>query len=139
MKQRKQVESCTVFCVAARKEDPRVVKHVAEENGLEAYRMLLKRNISQRTVPDRWNCFHNILNFRFVQNKGIAENILEYEEKIEQYEKATGEKVQKNLKVSTLTQGMKPEVKRHLLLNTDEKTKYSALRQYLVTSELRVH
>ena len=50
-------------------------------------------------------------------------------------EKATGEKVQENLKVSTLIQGMKPEVKRHLLPNIDEKTKYSALRQYLVNYE----
>ena len=79
--------------------------------------------------------FHNILNYRFAQNKGIAENILEHEERLEQHEKATGEKVQENLKVSTLIQGMKPEVKRHLLLNLDEKTKYTALRQYLVNYE----
>ena len=70
-----------------------------------------------------------------MQSKGIAENILEYEERTKQYEKATGEKVQENLKVSTLIQGMKPEVKRHLLLNLDEKTKYTALRQYLVNYE----
>ena len=43
--------------------------------------------------------------------------------------------MQENLKVSTLIQGMKPEVKRHLLLNLDEKTKYTALRQYLVNYE----
>ena len=49
-----------------------------------------------------------------MQSKGIAENILEYEERTKQYEKATGEKVQENLKVSTLIdKGMKPEVKRH--------------------------
>ena len=101
---------------------------------MEAYRMLLKEY--QPTNRARsLELFHNILNYRFAQNKGIAENILEYEEKIEQYEKATGEKVQENLKVSTLIQGMKPEVKRHLLLNMDEKTKYSALRQYLVNYE----
>ena len=70
-----------------------------------------------------------------VKDKGVAENILEYEERIEQYEKSTGEKVQENLKVSTLIQRMKPEVKRHLLLNLDEKTKYPALRQYLVNYE----
>ncbi|CAE7650594.1 unnamed protein product, partial [Symbiodinium microadriaticum] len=112
----------------------RVVKHVAEENGMEAYRMLLKEY--QPTNRARsLELFHNILNYRFPKDKGIAESILEYEERIEQYEKATGEKVQENLKVSTLIQGMKPEVKRHLLLNMDEKTKYSALRQYLVNYE----
>ena len=79
--------------------------------------------------------FHIILNYRFAQSKRIAENILEYEGRIEQYEKATGEKVQENLKNSTLIQGMKSEVKRHLLLNLDEKTKYTALRQYLVNYE----
>ena len=75
------------------------------------------------------------MNYRFHKDKGIAENILEYGERIEQYEKSTGEKVQENLKVSTLIQGMRPEVKRHLLLNLDEKTKYMDLRQYLVNYE----
>ena len=124
----------SVLCNYTKGRPYRVVKHVAEENGMEAYRMLLKEY--QPTNRARsLELFHNILNYRFAQNKGIAENILEYEEKIEQYEKATGEKVQENLKVSTLIQGMKPEVKRHLLLNMDEKTKYSALRQYLVNYE----
>ena len=124
----------SVLCSYTKGRPYRVVKHVAEENGMEAYRMLLKEY--QPTNRARsLELFHNILNYRFAQNKGIAENILEYKEKIEQYEKATGEKVQENLKVSTLIQGMKPEVKRHLLLNMDEKTKYSALRQYLVNYE----
>ena len=43
--------------------------------------------------------------------------------------------MQENLKVSTLIQGMRPEVKRHLLLNLDENTKYMNLRQYLVNYE----
>ena len=112
----------------------RVVRHTTEENGMEAYRMLLLEYQPVNRARSL-ELFHNIMNFRFAKDKGIAENILEYEERIEQYEKSTGEKVQENLKVSTLIQGMKPEVKRHLLLNLDEKTKYPALRQYLVNYE----
>ena len=43
--------------------------------------------------------------------------------------------MQENLKVSTLIQGMKPDVKRHILLNIGEDTKYNSLRQYLVNYE----
>ena len=43
--------------------------------------------------------------------------------------------MQDNLKVSTLVQGMRPEVKRRLLLNLDEKARSSNLRQYLVNYE----
>ena len=101
---------------------------------MEAYRVLMKEYQPVNRARSL-ELFHQILNYRFHPTKGIAENILEYEERIEQYEKSTGEKVQENLKVSTLIQGMKPEVKRHLLLNLDEKTKYQDLRQYLVNYE----
>ncbi|OLP75365.1 hypothetical protein AK812_SmicGene44851 [Symbiodinium microadriaticum] len=43
------------------------------------------------------------------KDKGIAENILEYEERIEQYEKSTGEKVQENLKVDGLAEVVSKE------------------------------
>ena len=112
----------------------RVVKFTPEENGMEANRLLMKeyRPVNRARSLE---LFHNILNYRFAKDKGIAENILEYEECIEQYEKTTGEKVQENLKVPTLIQGMKPDVKRHLLLNLDEKNKCSNLHQYLVNNE----
>eukprot|EP00439_Symbiodinium_sp_Y106_P004716 s8591_g1.t1 len=104
---------------------------VTGENYTEAY-----RNGGQNTENQESQSLESGYAPRFAQSKGIAENILKYEERIEQYEKATGEKVQENLKVSTLIdEGMKPEVKRHLLLNLDEKTKYTALRQYLVNYE----
>ena len=74
----------------------RVVKHVQEQNGMEAYRMLMKEYQPVNRARSL-ELFHNVLNYRFVKEKGIAENILEYEEKIELYEKATGEKVQENL------------------------------------------
>ena len=98
---RKPVGDCTVFlCSYTKGRSYLVVKHVAEENGVEAYRMLMKEYQPTNRAKSL-ELFHNILNYRFAQSKGIAENILEYEVRIEQDEKATGEKVQENLKVST--------------------------------------
>ena len=124
----------SILCSYTKGRPYRVVKHTQDENGMEAYRMLMKEYQPVNRARSL-ELFHNMLNYRFRKDKGIAENILEYEARIEQYEKSTGEKVQENLKVSTLIQGMRPEVKRHLLLNLDEKTKYMDLRQYLVNYE----
>ena len=61
----------SVLCSYTKGRPYRVVKHVAEENGMEAYRMLLKEY--QPTNRARsLELFHNILNYRFAQNKGIA-------------------------------------------------------------------
>ena len=100
----------SVLCSYTKGRPYRVVKHTSEENGMEAYRLLMKeyRPVNRARSLE---LFHNILNYRFHKDKGIADNILEYEERIEQYEKSTGEKVQENLKASALIQGIKAEVK----------------------------
>ena len=84
-----------------------VVKHTPDKHGMEAYRLLMKEYQPVNRARSL-ELFHQILNYRFQKEKGIAENILEYEERSEQYEKSAGEKVQEHLKVSTLIQGMKP-------------------------------
>ena len=58
----------SVLCSYTKGRPYRVVKHVAEENGMEAYRMLLKEY--QPTNRARsLELFHNILNYRFAQKQ----------------------------------------------------------------------
>ena len=73
----------SIFCSYTKGRPYRVVKHTQDENGMEAYRMLMKEYQPVNRARSL-ELFHNILNYRFHKDKGIADNILEYEERIEQ-------------------------------------------------------
>ena len=49
------------------------VKHTQDENGMEAYRMLMKEYQPVNRARSL-ELFHNILNYWFHKDKGIAEN-----------------------------------------------------------------
>eukprot|EP00439_Symbiodinium_sp_Y106_P018398 s11079_g2.t1 len=55
----------------------------APRNGTQNTENQESESLEPGYAPRSLELFHNILNYRFAQNKGIAENILEYEEKIE--------------------------------------------------------
>ena len=78
---------------------------------------------------------NNVLHFRFDSKKTTQENILKFEETIEEYEKSSGDLVAEDMKISIILGGTEGNMRQHLLLNQKETTKYAGLRQYLLSYE----
>ena len=68
------------------------------------------------------------MNFRFVQEASYSENILKFEELLEEFERASQEKVSESLKIGALVDGVPQHVRQHVLLNMNENTKYEDSR-----------
>ena len=115
----------------------RTLKQVASENGFEAWRLLVEEHQPHNRARSL-QLLNQVLHFRFDNKKSTQENILKFEESIEEYEKASaasGDIVQEDLKISVVLGGTEGSMRQHLLLNQKETTKYGTLRQYLVSYE----
>ena len=78
---------------------------------------------------------NNVLHYRFDNKRSTQENILKFEELIEEYEKSSGDLVAEDMKISIILGGTEGNMRQHLLLNQKETTKYGSLRQYLLSYE----
>ena len=112
----------------------RTLKQVANENGFETWRLLVEEHQPHNRARSL-QLLNQVLHFRFDNKKSTQENILKFEEYIEEYEKASGDIVQEDLKISVVLGGTEGSMRQHLLLNQKETTKYGTLRQYLLSYE----
>ena len=112
----------------------RTIKQVASENGFEAWRMLVEEH-QPHTRARSLQLLNSVLNHKFDAKKSTQENLLKFEEMIEQYERASGSIMDDDLKVSVVLGGTDGAVRQHLLLNQKETSKYGTLRQYLLSYE----
>ena len=79
----------------------RTIKQITEENGLEAWRILLEEH-EPYTRGRSLRLLTSLTKYKFENKKTTMENILAFEEAIEQYEKASGDVVQDDLKISII-------------------------------------
>ena len=89
--------------------------------------LLLLEGHLPHTRARRLQLLSNILRTRLDSKKTTPENILKFEDSIEEYGKASGDVVQDDLRVSVVlgnTEGPR------LLLNVKETAKYATLRQF---------
>ena len=112
----------------------RTIKQVASENGFEAWRMLVEER-QPHTRARSLQLLNSVLNHKFDAKKSTQENLLKFEEMIEEYERASGSVMDDDLKVSVVLGGTEGAVRQHLLLNQKETSKYGTLRQYLLSYE----
>ena len=112
----------------------RTIKQVQDENGFEAWRLLLEEHLPH-TRARSLQLLSNLIHTKFNSKRTTMENILKFEDSIEEYEKSSGDSVQDDLKVSVVLGHAEGPLRQHLLLNVKETTKYSTLRQFLVSYE----
>ena len=112
----------------------RTIKQVQDENGFEAWRLLLEEHLP-RTRARSLQLLSNLIHTKFDSKRTTMENILKFEDSIEEYEKSSSDSVQDDLKVSVVLGNTEGPLRQHLLLNVKETTKYSTLRQFLVSYE----
>ena len=105
----------------------RVLQAITQEIGLEGYRQLLEFN-APATKARSLQLQRQIMNFRFTKDAGYGENILKFEELLEEFERAWREKVSESLKIGTLVDGVPQHVRQRILLNMNENTKYEGLK-----------
>ena len=112
----------------------RVVHAVKDQNGMEAYRQLLYFN-QPNTKARALQLQRELQAFRFDKDKTYNENLLKYEEMIEEYEKASKERTSDAFKIGTIIDSVPNNVRQHILLNMKEDTTYDHLRSFLTTYE----
>ena len=112
----------------------RTIKQVQDENGFEAWRLLLEEHLPH-TRARSLQLLSNLIHTKFDSKRTTMENILKFEDSIEEYEKSSGDTVQDDLKVSVVLGNTEGPLRQHLLLNVKETTKYSTPRQFLVSYE----
>ena len=103
-----------------------------DENGFEAWRLLLEEHLPH-TRARSLQLLSNLIHTKFDSKRTTMKNILKFEDSIEEYEKSSGDTVQGDLKVSVVLGNTEGPLRQHLLLNVKETTKYSTLRQFLVS------
>ena len=81
---------------------------------------------------------NKVLNHKFDNKKTHLENLVAFEEAIENYETAANDVMSDDVKVSVVMNNMEGAVRQHLLLTVDSKTKFENIRQFLVTYEQTV-
>ena len=112
----------------------RTLKQVPRENGFEAWRLLVEEH-QPHSRARSLQLLNNVLHYRFDNKKSTQENLLKFEEAIEEYEKASGDLVAEDMKISIVLGGTEGNMRQHLLLNQKETAKYAGLRQYLLSYE----
>ena len=105
-----------------------------DENGFEAWRLLLEEHLPH-TRARSLQLLSNLIHTKFDAKRTTMENILKFEDSIEEYEKSSGDVVQDDLKVSVVLGNTEGPLRQHLILNVKETAKYSTLRQFLVSYE----
>ena len=75
----------------------RTIKQVASENGFEAWRML----VEEHQPHTRARSLQQSSTTSFDAKKSTSENLLKFEEMIEEYERASGSVMDDDLKVTT--------------------------------------
>ena len=112
----------------------RTLKQVPQENGFEAWRLLVEEH-QPHSRARSLQLLNNVLHYRFDNKKSTQENLLKFEEAIEEYEKSSGDLVAEDMKISIVLGGTEGNMRQHLLLNQRETAKYAGLRQYLLSYE----
>ena len=75
------------------------------------------------------------MNYHFSKEAGYSANILKFEELLEEFERASQEKVSESLRIGNLVDGVPHHVRQHLLLNMDENTRCEDWKTYLLRYE----
>ena len=107
----------------------RTLKQVPHENGFDAWRLLVEEH-QPHSRARSLQLLNNVLHYRFDNKKSTQENILN-----EEYEKASGDLVAEDMKISIILAGTEGNMRQHLLLSQKETTKHGTLRQYLLSYE----
>ena len=115
-----------------------VLKSMTDYNGLEAWRNLLQEH--EAYIRGRGLALLNkVLNHKFDPKKTHLENLVAFEEAIENYESASNDVVMSDdVKASVVMNNMEGPVRQLLLLTVDSKTKFENIRQFLVSYEQTV-
>ncbi len=82
----------------------RTLKQVPHENGFEAWRLLVEEH-QPHSRARSLQLLNNVLHYRFDNKKPTQENILKFEALIEEYEKASGDLVAEDMKISIILGG----------------------------------
>ena len=76
--------------------------------------------------------------FKFENKKTTLETILAFEEAIDVYEKASGDLVPDDLKISIILSHQECQLRQHMSMNITPKTTYPKLRQFLLSYEQNI-
>ena len=82
----------------------RTLKQVPHENGFDAWRLLVEEH-QPHSRARSLQLLNNVLHYRFDNKRSTQENILKFEELIEEYEKASGDLVAEDMKISIILGG----------------------------------
>ena len=115
----------------------RVIKSMTDYNGLEAWRNLIQEH-EPYTRGRGLALLNKVLNHKFDNKKTHLENLVAFEEAIENYETAANDVMSDDVKVSVVMNNMEGAVRQHSLLTVDSKTKFENIRKFLVTYEQTV-
>ena len=112
----------------------RTISKVPGQTGFEAYRLLVHRNMPKSQVRD-FHPLQNIINFKSDSGRSLNENVLAFEQLIEDYEKISSVTVGSETKLAVIIANAPSDVQEHILLNYDDKKSYEDIRDYMLNVE----
>ena len=112
----------------------RTTSKVPGQNGFEAYRLLVHENMPKSQVRN-FHLLQNIINFKSESGKSLSENVLAFEQLIEDYEKISTITSGDETKLAVIIANAPADVQEHILLNYDDKKSYEDIRDYMLNVE----
>ena len=112
----------------------RTISKVPGQNGFEAYRLLVHENMPKSQVPN-FHLLQNIINFKSDSGRNLNENVLAFEQLVEDYEKISNVLVGSETKLAVMIANAPADVQEPILLNYDDKKSYGDIRDYMLSVE----
>ena len=112
----------------------RTISKVPGQNGFEAYRLLVHENMPKSRVRN-FHLLRNIINFKADSGRSLNENVLAFEQLIEDYEKISSITVGSETKLAVIIANAPSDVQEHILLSYDDKKSYEDIRDYMLNVE----
>ena len=112
----------------------RTISKVPGQNGFEAYRLLVHENMQKSQVRN-FHLLQNIINFKSESGKSLNENVLVFEQLIEDYEKISTITIGDEAKLAVIIANAPADVQEHILLNYDDMKSYEDIRDYMLNVE----
>ena len=112
----------------------RTISKVPGQNGFEAYRLLVHEKMPKSQVCN-FHFLQNIINFKSDSGRSLNENVLAFEQSVEDYEKISDVLVGSETKLAVMIATGPADVQEHILLNYDDKKSYEDIRDYMLNIE----
>ena len=105
----------------------KIVKSIETKNGFEAYRLLCRRR-SPKSKQKNWRV-QNIIKWDFGKSpQGVLDNLVHWENAIEEWEKRSGETLPTPMKIAVLDSQLPRELQMYLRLHVEDSSTYEEVK-----------